>query len=620
MIGQVTRQEIHRAAVNVSDMKTCMLLLVFLASCAFAVEAPSIPPIVGLERLASWTAGVAAADAGRDPLVVACFGDSNTEIPNYTGALRTLLQGCYGDHGVGYVTLNTARGAISGAPALKREGQWKDFDTSPGRDAPPPAPYYAADGFWIATEDATAAITVTHGPVMGAVVYRNRVHYQTGPGLGSFSIFIGAWEAQRVDCAAEKPGYGVTAPFLAASFRIGKVAGKVTLLGVDYDRLKIVRGENLMPGGALVHALGNGWGQATHLAPTEEAAFKGFFDAVKPDLITILFGTNDMHNDGRPAMYRQNLTVIIQKMQRAAPGVGILVMACPEAGQTKEGLAAEFATVAREVAAANGCAFWNWGALMGAHSRHAEMMGYFQDGLHYSPLGGSVLAHLLLKQLGFDLNDPKHWTALAAKPEETAKAQITVPRLPAMALEGVKAALAGQPAYTMWNLDQPAAELRFAVAGDALAVHAVVCDGRCTPDQAAWTGCNLDIYVSKIGSWAGDENEKFRGYHGVVRQIVLKPTGPTAATFTGHESGKDCPLPAFPLAVAPLQPSGYELTALIPLSHLLLDAKADQFLLEAAVVTAPGPGAPPAFNRCFLRTVDGGAFRDNTAFAVVGVK
>lgn len=602
-------------------MKYLSFLLLLFVVAALAVETPSIPPIIGLDRLQSWQAGVAAADARKDPLVVACFGDSNTENAPYTSALRSILQGCYGDHGVGYFTVNTNRAAIPGAPPFKRDGKWTDYDTSPGRDAPPPAPYFAADGFWSVTEDPKASIIVNYGSLYpNTMTYRNRVHYQTGPGMGSFSVNIGNWEAMRVDCTADKPGYGVTAPFLAGGFALCNFTGKVALSGLDYDRLKIVRGENLLPGGAFVYALGNGWGQSAHLAPTDDAAFKGFFDAVKPDLITILFGTNDMHNDGRPAMYRQNLTAIIGKMRRAAPGVGILVIACPEAGQTKEGAAAEFAGVAKEVAAANNCAFWDWRLLMGAHSRPAEMNGYFGDGLHYGPLGGGVFAHLLLRQLGFDVNDPKHWPALLPPAEETGRAAITIPRLPALALDGVKAALAKQPAYSIWNLDQPVTELRFAVAGDALAVHAVVRDGRCRADLPEWKGSNLDIYVSKPGSWAGDENEKFRGYHGIVRQLVLKPAGPATVTFTGHESGKDYPLPEFPLAVTPLQPGGYELAALIPLSHLLLDAKTDTFLLESAVVTGAGPGAPTFFNRCFLRGVDGGAFRDNTQFAVVTVK
>ncbi|HOF89195.1 MAG TPA: GDSL-type esterase/lipase family protein, partial [Armatimonadota bacterium] len=382
----------------------------------------------------------------------------------------------------------------------------------------------------------------------------------------------------------------------------------------------MVRGVNQLPGGTFVHALGNGWGQSTHLAPTDEAAFKAFFDAVKPDLITIMLGTNDMHNAGVSTWYGDHMTTIVGKMRRAAPGVGILLIACPEAGQTKPGAALEYATVAKEVAAANQCAFWDWRPLMGANSRRAEMLGYFGDGLHYSALGGSVFANLLLAQLGFDLNDPRHWPALRALPEEDARAAITIPRLPALAPGGVKAALAGEPAHTIWQVDQPVAELRFAVAGAALAVHAVVRDGRCLPAEATWKDCNLDLYVSKIGSWAGDENEKHRGYHGIVRQLVLKPTGPATKTFTAHLSGKDDTVPDFPWQVTPLAPAGYEMVALIPMTSLLLDAKTDTFLLEAAAVTAPGPGAPPGFNRCFLRGVDGGAFRDNTRFAEVRVK
>jgi hypothetical protein len=604
-----------------------LLGLVMVAGVVLAGEPPAIPPIDNLDALQSWRAGVAAADAGTDPLVVACFGDSNTELPYYTGALRDLLQGCYGDHGVGYLSLNSTRTAIPRAPQVTRTGQWKDWDTSPGRDTPPPAPYYAVDGLWATTADLNAAVEVKCADFPGAMIHRLRVHYQVGPGLGSFSIFTGDWERLRVDCAAEKPGYAVTEPFLANGFRIAKVAGNISLLGFDAERGRIQYGINQMPGGALVHALGNGWGQSAHLAPTDEDAFKGFFAAVKPDLITILLGTNDMHNAGVAKWYRGHLTAIIEKMQRAAPGVGILVVSCPEAGQTKEGAAAEYAAVAREVALAHGCAFWDWRALVGTHSRRWEMLGYFGDGLHYSPLGGAVFARLLLRQLGFDANDLRHWPALAQPAEPQGRVALTLRRLPALTLDGVKEALKGEPVYTAWNLDRKAADLRFAVAGDALAVYARVYDGRCTPAQPAWTGSNLDLYLSKVGSWAGDENEKFRGYHGIVRQLVLRPTGPATRAQQLNENGKEIPLQGeIPWRVSPLdlaaqeQAEGYTIEALIPLSVFLLDGKTDAFYLESAVVTAPGPGAPAAFTRLFLRGPDNGAFRDNTRYAEVRVK
>jgi hypothetical protein len=188
-------------------------------------------------------------------------------------------------------------------------------------------------------------------------------------------------------------------------------------------------------------------------------------------------------------------------------------------------------------------------------------------------------------------------------------------------LEGVAAALKNEPVYTSWNQDAKAADLQLAVAGSNLAVHAKIYDGRCLPDQKSWEGSNLDLYVSKVGSWAGDENEKFRGYHGIVRQLVLRATSPEGGKqATVHENGKDAPAIDFPWRVTPLQPAGYAIDALIPLSALLLDDVTDQFYLESAVVTAPGPGVAGAFNRLFLRGVDGGAFRDNTQFALVKVK
>ncbi|MHB9130560.1 MAG: GDSL-type esterase/lipase family protein [Armatimonadota bacterium] len=598
----------------------CLLTTQPLPTAVAQPPTPAVPSIIGLEHLASWKTGGAQADMRKDPLVVACFGDSNTEAATYTMALRDLLQGCYGDHGIGYLTFNTGRSAIPRAPQVKREGQWKDFDTSPGRETPPPPPYYAMDGFWASTSDANASVNVQYPDYPAGVTFRIRIHYQVGPGLGSFSIFTGKWKRLQINCAADQPGYALTEPFLANQFRLAEFTGPVTLLGFDADRTKIVRGESQMPGGALVHALGNGWGMSSHLSPTDERAFKAFFDAVHPDLITILLGTNDMHNAGAPKAYREHMTTIIEKMQRAAPGVGILVVSCPEAGFTKDGFAQDYASIAREVAVVHQCAFWDWRQVVGARSRHWEMMGNFGDGLHYNYLGGDIFAHLLLSRLGFDLNDLHHWPALLQLPEPTGRQEITIPRLPAMNLEGVTAALKNEPVYTSWNQDAKAADLQLAVAGSNLAVHARVYDGRCLPDQKSWEGSNLDLYVSKVGSWAGDENEKFRGYHGIVRQLVLRATSPDGKQASMHESGKDAPAIDFPWRVTPQQPAGYEIVALIPFSALLLDDVTDQFYLESAVVTAPGPGAPSAFNRLFLRGPDGGAFRDNTQFALVKVK
>jgi hypothetical protein len=586
----------------------CLLL-------ALAAHAAAVPSIVGLDTLNSWRAGVAQADAGTKPLTVACFGDSNTEAATYTVALRQILQSCYGDHGTGYQTLCKLRGATPGGPEVSFTGTWQSFDTSPGRETPPPAPYYALDGFWSATEDPNAAVQVTYPAQPGGALARVRVHYQVGPGLGAFSIVTGTWERQRINCAAEKPGYAVTDSFLTDRFAIKKITGKVVLLGADADRQRYDKGVQRNPGGALVHAFGNGWGMAAHLAPTDEGAFRAAFAALKPDLITVMFGTNDIHNDGRPARYRESLTAVVQKLRAAAPGTGILLLACPEAGQTRPGAAREFAGIARDVAAAQGCAFWDWGSLLGPHSRPAEMQGWMGDGLHYNSLGGSVLAHLLLRGLSFDLNDLTHWPVLNHAPEPEGRLAITVPRIAPAALA---ADLPKATAYATWHLDRKAAEMRFAVCGDALVVQAHVFDGRCTADAAEWPGSNLDIYVSAVGSSAGDDEQ--RGYHGITRQLVFFPRGKDGPALTAHENGKGVEAPKVVWTATPRAEGGYDLQAQVPLAFFRLDAAATQFYLEAAVVTAPGPGAPVAFTRVFERVPSGGAFRDNTQSAAVTVR
>ena len=165
-----------------------------------------------------------------------------------------------------------------------------------------------------------------------------------------------------------------------------------------------------------------------------------------------------MHNDGRVRSYRDNLTMIVEKIQQATPGTGILLITCPEAGQTREGMARDFAGAAREIAAAHKCACWDWGSLLGPHSRPAEEQGWMGDGLHYNMIGGGAFAHLLLKQLGFDINDLQHWTSLLHTPEPTGRPRIHLPRLPALTVDQVAEALNNEPLYSYWLLDQKAAE------------------------------------------------------------------------------------------------------------------------------------------------------------------
>ena len=382
----------------------------------------------------------------------------------------------------------------------------------------------------------------------------------------------------RVNCAAAQPGYGVTEAFLADGFRIAGIQGAVTLLGFDGIRESYRHGQPTLTGGVVVHAVGRSWGQAAHFCRIEQETFDKFLGATKPDLITVLLGTNDMHNEGQPERYRENLATLVKKLKHAAPDVGILVIACPEATQTRAGFAATYRDIVRAVAAQNQCAFWPLTDLIGSRSRDWTREGFFADGLHYNRLGGSLWARLLLRQLGFDLNDLKHYPALVPQPIPTERVTITIPN---------------ESPLVIWRQDQKAAELKLAVHGATLQVAAKVFGAN---DDAG-----LELYIAKQGT-------------NVVRQLALRRGGVTL-----HENGKDLPAPDLQPKYEPLPTGGYGLSVAVPLGVFNLDNSTKEFLLEAAALTAAYQGQPSSFNRLFASQPDGGAFRDSSQSAVVKI-
>jgi hypothetical protein len=598
-------------------------LAAFLPGAAPAAEPIVVPPVEHLQRLESWTKGVAAADAQVRPLQIVCMGDSNTESAGYVHELRKLLQGCYGERGIGYYSLG-ARSPVPESPKIERKGKWELL-----RDAPkgPPPPRFALDGIWCQTSDPQAELTIEF--VFGAwekpdyhlaraynVQQRIRIHHQVGPELGSFGIFTGPTELRRIDCKAEKAGYAVTEALLGDGFRIAGVQGKVVLFGFDAERVFYMQGKPALQGGVLVHALGKSWGQTDEPAVVEDVAYAVFFTAIRPDLIAILLGTNDMHNDGRVDEYRSNLVKIIQKLHRHSPGTGILVIACPEAGQTKAGMAQRFRDVARDVACANGCAFWSLQDLVGPRSAQWYKQGFLHDGLHYNAIGGSILARMLLRQLGFDITDLKHYPALRQPGAEGAeRPEFSVRRIGALTLENLADALAQEAPLCIWANRDKVAQVRLAVAGDAVALHARVADGQCAGPQKKWTGGGFDLYIANPANVARVRHNEDGP---VVRQVIFQaaaPNGPQTAVkqFTMNEKNEVIPWQSketFSFSMTAMAPFGYELKALIPLSQLALAKDCREFLLECAVNAAAAPGAKAAFNRMFATKSDAGAFRD----------
>jgi len=550
--------------------------------------------------------GIVAADERRDPLVIACIGDSNTELPTYTLELRTLLQSCYGERGVGYHAFG-ARANIPRAPVIKRTGAWNDHAIAPNV---PAGPLFAVDGIWTSTSDTTADVGVafTLGEWGNAAdrlsraydgQHRVRLHYTTGPGLGSLDLIVNGVSRGRIDCSADAPGYAVSESFLADSFSIDSIKGEVILLGFDANRQSYRDGKPVLAGGAIVHALGRGWAQAAHFRNVEREAYTKFFAATKPDLIMVTLGTNDMHNQGVPEHFRDNLIAFVEKLKSSAPDTSILLISCPEAPQTKPGLAAKYRDVVAEVARDQGVASWSLTDVVGPHSREWIHQGLYADGLHYNRLGGALFARLLLRQLQFDLNDLKHYPILLVTPESPPPAVTFQIR---MLKEISPESISELDPIRLWNQDVPAADVRLAITGDTLHVSADVYDRRCKGDPAGWPLGTVDSYVAPLGGEG-------------VRQVVMRTSATDAGQVTVHENGRDVQGGnRVRVLHTPLDPFGYRLEATVPLDLVKLDSTTKQFKLEMSVLSDGG------FVRAFARRADQGAFRDASQSAVVTIQ
>lgn len=146
---------------------------------------------------------------------------------------------------------------------------------------------------------------------------------------------------------------------------------------------------------------------------------------------------------------------------------------------------------------------------------------------------------------------------------------------PIAALDKLAAALAEQKPYTIKNGDQTLAELRFAVAGDQLALHMKVTDPKVTRGEPVWKGSCVEVFGSL------PKSDK-------IGQVFLGPqTEKTPAAGFRSKQGKIEPAPQIQ-AQSSATAAGYDLQALIPLALLAVDGHQGKISLEfqVTVVTA----------------------------------
>ena len=128
-----------------------------------------------------------------------------------------------------------------------------------------------------------------------------------------------------------------------------------------------------------------------------------------PALIVLAYGTNEaLSRSWTAEEYRASLTEIIQRLRSAVPVASILLIGPPDCEYRARGRRLPFPhldeviQIQREVAQANGCAFWDWRAAMGGPGavRQWVQAGLGQgDYTHQTGAGYRMTSDLLFEDL-----------------------------------------------------------------------------------------------------------------------------------------------------------------------------------------------------------------------------
>lgn len=356
-----------------------------------------------------WHVGdVLRAAEARERVRITVFGASHTEADYFTGHLRRLLQGAYGDIGHGFVwpADPVAQYRASDVNLCYSPGWRGDFvGRSDGR----------RDGLYglgasVSSADPAAFgwLETTHSNPMGRRVGRYHLFTVGQPGGGTLLVTVDDAPPRAVTTDTNVPRmlhHRFEVPDGPHRFMVQPLGdGEVRILGVSAER----------PGsGVIVDAIGIRGRQARSWLRWDKVLFAQAMRALNSDLVVLAYGTNEAADSSYSmSRYADDLRATLKRLRLAAPDA-----ACVLAGPTDRvkpmaddryaiwGRTAEVARIQRQVAPEYGCAFWDWQAAMGGAG---SILGWRMqqpplasaDYIHLTQRGYEVSAERFLEALG----------------------------------------------------------------------------------------------------------------------------------------------------------------------------------------------------------------------------
>jgi lysophospholipase L1-like esterase len=321
------------------------------------------------------------------------YGDSHTASDDWANQLRQDFQGKFGAGGPGYT--------LPGHPFLG----YRRFDSHGSNSRG----WYTGgivtrkdDGI-----DGLGGISLTShtaGEVVTLTVECEQIelHYLRQPGGGQLEFSVDGTALETIDTDGDLgPGlYSYSASAGPHEYRLRTLsAAPVRLFGWVAQNHAGVTYETLGINGA----------QASLLLDWNPAVLAPELMSRDPALIVLAYGTNEALNRSWTAeQYRTNLTEIIRRLRDAAPVASILLIGPPDCEYRARGRRLPFPhldqviEIQRDVALANGCAFWDWRRAMGGEGsvRQWVQAGLGQgDYTHLTGAGYRMVGGMLFDEL-----------------------------------------------------------------------------------------------------------------------------------------------------------------------------------------------------------------------------
>jgi lysophospholipase L1-like esterase len=314
--------------------------------------------------------------------------------------MRTVAQSIYGNGGPGFIHpghpfLGYRRFDASGV----NSAGWKTDGNKSHQDDPNQGLSHVS----ISTRTAGQSVRLTaSGETLG-------IFYMTQPGGGQLELTFDAGMDMKeiVSTAADEPGPGYFSKTLAPGHH------EVTLRTMNFAPVRLFGWTLDNSTGVTFETLGINGALAGKLLDANEQIWASEVAQRAPSLVILAYGTNEANSHLWTAgQYRADLTEIIARIRRAAPGASILMVGPPDCGKIRPLLhLSEVIDIQREIATRQGVAFWDWRMHMGGERvvNQWVLAGLGQaDYVHLTGEGYRLIGNMLFAQMEKAHSEARH--------------------------------------------------------------------------------------------------------------------------------------------------------------------------------------------------------------------